>query len=419
MPHQSHMILVGLGSAGDVHPNIGLGRELQRRGHRVTLVAASVFRELAAQAGLEFFALGNDEQHYAAIRNPDLWHPMKAFPLVARLLMLPTMRPVYEFIAQNYVKGKTVVAAPGTAFGARLASEKLGVPLATLHLQPSLLRSSLEPACYAVPDLLRMLPLWLRRPYYRLIDWLAIDRLLVPETNAFRKELGLPPVHRVFDGWLHSPQLVIGLFPEWFAPRPADWPANFHHTGFPLWDEGEVRPATRDLESFLAAGEPPWVFTAGSVNMHAHKFFQAAVDACRASGQRGILIAKFADQIPSPLPAGVRHFEYVPFSQILPRAAAFTHHGGIGTVAQGLAAGVPQLVMPLAHDQFDNAMRVRRLGCGDFLLPKQFAGETVAAALRTLTKSKSVTANCRQRAAALVQARPLEVICRMLETAGA
>jgi UDP:flavonoid glycosyltransferase YjiC (YdhE family) len=412
---QMKVLLLGLGSAGDVHPNVALGVELKRRGHEVVLVAASVFRDLAAQAGLEFYGLGTDEEHYAIIRNPDLWHPMKAFSFVAEHIILEWMRPVYEFIGRNYEPGRTIVAAPGTAFGARIAQEKLGVPLATLHLQPSLLRSSLDPPCYTIPDIVKPMPVWLRKVYYRAIDWLEIDRLLLKGTNAFRRELGLPAVHRVFDGWLHSTQLVIGLFPYWFAPQPADWPAHFHHTGFPLWDEGDVRRPDPELEKFLSGSDAPYVFTAGSANMHGHRFFHVAVETCVASKRRGILIARYPGQIPSPLPEGVRHFEYIPFSQVLQRAAAFVHHGGIGTTAQSLVAGVPQLVMPLAHDQFDNALRVKRLGTGDFLLPRNFKAGAVAQMLQDLTGSPEIGANCRQRARDLADSRPLETTCALLE----
>ena len=411
-----HYIIIGLGSAGDVHPNVGLGVALRKRGHRVTLVAASVFRDLAAQAGLEFFGLGKDEDHYDAIRNPDLWDPMKAFPLVARLLMLPAIQPIYDFIAQNYVAGETVVAAPATAFGARIAQEKLGVPLASVHLQPSMLRSVLDPPTYMLPDILRPLPKWLRQLYFRAVDRFLIDKLLGPETNAFRAKLSLPPVRSFFGAWLHSPQLVIGLFPDWFAPAPADWPVNFHHAGFPLWDESDVRPPSAELQEFLAAGEPPYVFTAGSAMMHGHEFFDEAVGVCVKTGRRGILIAKYAEQIPPSLPPAVRHFDYVPFSQVLPRAAAFVHHGGIGTTAQAFAAGVPQVATPLAHDQFDNAMRIRKSGCGDFLLPKQFKRDRAAALLERLRTSPQVRAACEARADALRVAQPIVRACDLLES---
>ena len=408
------VIIVGLGSAGDVHPNVGLALALRERGHRVLLIAASVFRPLAERTGLEFVGIGTDEEHYATLRDPDLWHPFRSFPVVARRLIVPSVRPVYETIQKRMEASRTVVAAPGLAFGARIAHEKLGVPLATVHLQPIMLRSAIAPGCFGFPDILRVLPRALRKLYYRAADRYLIDPLLAEETNAFRAELGLPPVRRFFDGWIHSPQLVIGLFPDWFAPPPPDWPPHVALTGFPLWDEGEVWEPSAEMEGFLAAGDAPIVFTAGSAMMHASDFFRVATEVCRMSGRRGLLLTKFPEQLPSLLPAEVRHFDYVPFSALLPRAAAFVHHGGIGTTAQALAAGVPQLVVPAAHDQPDNAVRIRSLGVGDFLTPKSFHTKNVLECLDRLA-APGVQENCRRRAQEIARQKPLESACRLIE----
>ena len=122
--------------------------------------------------------------------------------------------------------------------------------------------------------------------------------------------------------------------------------------------------------------------------------------------------------LPISLPDGVRHFRYVPFSQVLPRAAAFVHHGGIGTIAQGLAGGVPQLVVPLAHDQPDNATRVRGLGVGEMLLPKHYQVKTVLRRLDDLLGSSAIRENCRRRSRDLSADRALERTCELIEGLG-
>ena len=93
------------------------------------------------------------------------------------------------------------------------------------------------------------------------------------------------------------------------------------------------------------------------------------------------------------------HRSYIPLGTLLPRAAALIHHGGIGTTAQGLAAGVPQLVMPMSHDQPDNAARLRHLGVGAALSPPRFTDTRVAQALDRLLRSETVRARCRDLAA--------------------
>jgi len=408
-------IVIALGSAGDVHPNVGLALELRRRGHRVLFLAGSVFRPMAERAGLEFIGLGTDEEYYEAVRDPDLWNPYRAFLVVARRLILRWLRPLYEIIATHAEPGRTVLVAPATAFAARIAQEKLGVPLATVHLQPAMLRSTIDPACYGFPDIIRHLPRPLRELYLRGVDRFLIDPVLAPETNAFRAELGLLPARRLWDRWFHSSQLILGFFPEWFAPPQPDWPPNVHLTGFPLWDESDHRSTPPELEEFLRAGDPPVVFTAGSAMAQGKDFFRVSAEVCRSSGRRGFFLTQFPEQLPQPLPENVRHFSYVPFSAVLPRAAAFVHHGGIGTTAQALAAGVPQLVVPLAHDQPDNAVRVRRLGVGDFLLPKAYQRATVLERLGRLLGSSEVSEACRRRAGDMASGPGLDRACSLIE----
>jgi len=391
---------------------------LRRRGHEARLAAWVGHRAVAQRAGLEFIGLGTEKEYRDALQDPNLWHPYRAFGAMSRRLILPCVRPVYELVARQRAGGADLVAAPATAFGARIAAEKLGLPLATVHLQPSLLRSTHDPPCYGFPDVLGHLPRPLRRPYWRAVDRLLIDRLLAPEVNAFRAELALPPVRRIFDRWVHSPDLVLGLFPEWFAAPQPDWPAHLHLTGFPLFDEGGARKPSAELAEFLDSGEPPLVFTAGSANAQAREFFRVSVEVCRAGGYRGILLTEFAGLLPERLCEGIRHFEYLPFSEVFPRARAVVHHGGIGTVAQALAAGVPQLLVPAAHDQPDNAARVRRLGAGSVLRPSRYRTRTVLARLDYLLRAPGVVESCRQRARDLAGSTALDDACVLLEQLG-
>jgi rhamnosyltransferase subunit B len=407
-------IIIGLGSAGDVHPNVGLALALRKRGHDVLFVAPAVFRSLAQRVGLDFVGLLTEDEYYAAIRDPDLWHPVRSFSVVARRLILPGLRVIYGIIEKNSKPGRTVVAAPGLAFGARIAQEKLGVPLATVHLQPIMLRSAIQPACFGFPDIVGHLPRPLRTFYFRAADRFFIDRLVAEQTNAFRAELGLPPARRLFDRWIHSPQLVIGLFPEWFAPPAPDWPPNVALTGFPLWDERDLRSPSPELEEFLAAGDPPLVFTAGSAMLQAKQFFRVSAEVCRAAGRRGLLLTQFPEQLPVALASGVRHFDYVPFSMVLPRSAALIHHGGIGTTAQAIAAGLPQLVVPTSHDQPDNAVRIRRLGIGDFILPEAYTNARVTEKLDRLMRP-TVKNDCQRRAVDLAGSQSLEKAAGLIE----
>ena len=150
--------------------------------------------------------------------------------------------------------------------------------------------------------------------------------------------------------------------------------------------------------------------------LHGHEFFSEAVAACKRLRQRGVLLTRHPEQLPDRLPDEVLHVEFVPLSWLAPRSAAIVHHAGIGTLAQGLAAGIPHLAMPMSHDQPDNAARLRRLGVGLTLPPKQFRTPRIAAALDELLGSSEVLARCRGLADRFDAGRPWSGLAKRSRT---
>jgi UDP:flavonoid glycosyltransferase YjiC (YdhE family) len=161
------------------------------------------------------------------------------------------------------------------------------------------------------------------------------------------------------------------------------------------------------------------LFTPGTSNRAAANFFRIAVEAASRLGRRCLLLTRFADQVPSALPPSIRHEAYVPFSQLLPRCSAIVHHGGIGTCAQGLAAGIPQLTIPFGFDQPDNATRLWRLGVGRWIVPQAFTGEHAARVLAQLLGDPTVQTACGRRAAAVRELRAIDDTCDLLEEVAA
>lgn len=370
-------LLLPQGSSGDVNPFIGIGRELQSRGHNVTLATGEYFREPVEQAGLQFSPLGTIEQYNRILRNPDLWHPSRGTKVVF------ADPDVYEGIRAGHCLTTEfherhpagVVAAGSLALGARVAKETHpGLKLATLHLQPCMLRSFVDPPVLAGVRF----PTWVPRGVVRGFFWLGdrvVDGHLSTTLSQFRKELGLPDHRRYLQEWIHSPERILGLFPRWFADAP-DWPGHFQQTGFVQEDAAGELPG--DLKDWLDAGPPPVVFTFGSAMVHGAPLFRGAVDACRILGCRGLLLTKYPEQLPEPLPDHVRHERYAPLLDVLRRSALLVHHGGIGTTARAIQAGIPQIIVPLSHDQFDNVQRIERLQAGTSIPRGSFVGRRVA-----------------------------------------
>ena len=392
-----HVVLIAIGSSGDVHPFIGLGLALQRRGHRVTVATNDYFAPLVARTGLGFASLGTVDEYQAALNNPDVWHPARGLRAIVDQGVDELVGRVYDLLVAQLEadeasgSARTVAAGTLLALGARIAQDRLGLPYASVGFAPSVIRSLDAPARLPLLPWLRYAPLSLKAALLWALDTLAADPLLAPPVNSVRVAVGLPPVRGIVRHWWYSPQLNLCLWPAAFGPPQADWPAHSVLTGFPLWDESSDAPLPPGVVDFLnQPGGAPIVFTPGSAMRFGHDFFKVAAGACQRLQRRGLLLTRYPEQLPPALPEGVIHAAYAPFSQLLPHAAALVHHGGIGTTAQALSAGVPQLVMPMAHDQFDNADRVRRLGVGDWLPRRRFTASNVARALLPLLAGTAV-----------------------------
>ena len=410
-----HFILTAFGSYGDVLPMVGLGATMRDRGHRVQVIVNPYFQGVVEGAGLEMLPLGTADEYRELMQHPDLWHPQRGLTLVLTRGAAHYLEEVYSILESQVTPGDTVLAAHGLDMASRIYHEKHAAPLATVHFAPMALMTLYETARYmGVPNMAKW-PRWAKRGMFWAGDKWKIDPLIGPAVNKLRQRHGLPSVSRIFTQYNNSPQLVLGLFPDWFGPMQPDWPAHTAVVGFPLWDPPAATELNAEVDQFLRAGEPPIVFAPGSANVQAHEFFQTAADVCAQLGRRGMLMTKYPDQLPARLPAGVGAFGFVPFSQLLPRAAALVHHGGIGTCGQGLAAALPQVVMPQAYDQLDNGTRLARLGVGAVIPVEKFKLTRVAATLAELLGSDDVRERCRDLASRCDGRSSLDAASDLLE----
>lgn len=399
------VLIVAAGSHGDVLPFVGLGRELQARGHAVQLFAAGVFAPVAAEAGLAFTEVLSAAEYRRFLADRDATDPRKGMHLLAQAV-IGTQRRCLALLERACEPGRTLVVGSSLAWAARLLGELRRVPVATVHLSPSWFRSVHRAPALGPLGPMERAPAFVKRLAWRLMDRHFLDPLFTAPFNTIRAEHGLPPVDHVFDRWMHGADLTLGLFPAWFAPPQPDWPAGLQLAGFPLYDHGDGAALPPAVQRLLDAGEPPVAFTAGTANVSSHAFFSASVRACELSGRRGLLLTQDASQLPPTLPPQVAHVGYVPFKALLPRLAALVHHGGIGTTSQALLAGVPQLLRPMGFDQFDNARHVITLGAGRQLLPRQYTPARVAQALDQLIDAPTMRARCAALARRLAAERP-------------
>lgn len=382
---------------------LGLASVLQTQGHQVTFVTNAYFRPRVEALGLKYVELGTEQEYRALANDPRLWHPYRALPYILRSLVAEGMRPQYQIFCDHFEPERTIGIASCLGIGARIARDKLSMPLVTINLQPSVMWSFQEPP--RIPGW--QMPRWLANFAYRVGERFLVDPIACREINRFRAQLDLPPIRQLLRWW-HSPDLVGCLFPDWFAEVQSDWPRPLVQTSFPLWDFGEQQPLSSEVRSFLDGGSPPIAFTPGSANVFGTSFFREAVKACQLLGRRGILLSEYSEHIPEDLPPECAYFPYVPFAQLLPHCAALVHHGGVGSTAQALQAGIPQLIAALAHDQFDNGDRIRRARLGDWMPSKQFTAGRAARILGRLLASEETHSACAKAVQRIKQHRGLE-----------
>ncbi len=401
-----HVIVTAIGSAGDINPMLMYACELDHRGHEVDFIANGYFEDKVKKAGLNFFALGGADLYLKAVADPELWNPPTAFQAVWRSEKASLQMSVD--LIEKHLRPDTVLVGSTLAFGSRMIQEKHHRRGSTIHLAPSCIISACDPMAMPGLPFFPHLPLPVKHLAMSAIDKFWLDQTCLNDLNQIRKQNGLPPTRSVMRQWMHSSDQVIGAFPDWYAKPQPDWPPNIVLTGFPVYDRPEDQTLTLELEAFLRAGEPPVVFTAGSAMAHAKEHFATAMAAAQKIGLRAILVSAFPEQIPQDLPSTILHIQYAPFSMLFPRALMVQHHGGIGTSIQGLAAGVPQLVTPFAHDQFDNAFRLRRLGVAREL--RNLNHDEWARTLSELKNSKAVELACREAKAQIDKAQSATAI---------
>ena len=416
------VLLPTVGSAGDIHPFLAIGIAMQARGHQVEIMSNPLFADLVRQTGLDFFPVGTVEHCEAVYRSPKLWHPVHGFGVFWRRMARYAIEPVYQRIAhhaQTPAPGsRVVVMATPLMLGARLAQEKLKLPLVTAYTAATMLRSCAHPLTLAHWRVPRWVPRGACALAWRALDKWKLHPMVAADLPPWRARLGLPVLHQsVFGQWIHSPSVGVTLFPEWFAPASHDWPKQVKQAGFPLYDGDISQGLDAALLHFLGQGAPPIVFTPGSAMVRGHGFFEAAVRSCVALGVRGVLLTADTSQLPAALPQSVFHSAYAPFGSLLPRAAALVHHGGVGTTAQGLRAALPQLLTPRGFDQFDNAMRLELLGVSSAVPRQDMHFDSMTPLLRDLLGSARVASACKVAAARLEVNTAINTICDTLEAA--
>lgn len=378
--------ILAAGSRGDVQPYIALGMALKNLGCQVRLATFESYAGLIQQHGLELFPVRGDLSQIVA--GADGQAAMQADnPLKIALSFNQLSKYVYELQADFFAAcagASAIVYHPGAVLGYFIARQRQipGILATPFPMTPTRAYPSL--VFYDAPRFGKMVNLATHKLFEQIM-WStargAARRFLQTQFGRLPEDFGSPFPRQVTARY----PTLIGCSPLVF-PQPDDWSPHIYQSGYWLVPDEPAWTPPPGLLDFLQSGAPPVYVGFGSLSEpnRAAQTTAAVLAALRAVGQRGVLATGWNGlEQPADLPAEIYMLESAPHSWLFPRMATVVHHGGAGTTAAALHAGVPQVVIPHSNDQFAWARRMFELGVAAAPLPrKQLSAQRLAAALQ-------------------------------------
>ena len=354
------------GSRGDVQPYVALGVGLKNVGYQVCMPASEIFRQLICGAGLDFIPIhGFDPQEF--IRTPEIQTAVRQGGQLKILTsLLRKAGPLLEGLFDEYWRtsaGADLLIASSLLFGIPDCAEKRGIPLIQAPIHALLAPTRAFPSAFLAP--------WgahenlLVNPVTHRIIQFAFWSLCRAALNRWRLKMGMSRIDDYFQHMHERNDPTIYGFSPSVLPTPMDWPSNHRVTGYWFLEPASGWQPPRELIQFLKSGPPPVYVGFGSMDIQdSARMTRLVVDALDASGQRGVLASGWGGLQSEALPETIFPIREIPHSWLFPQMAALVHHGGMGTTAAGLRAGIPAVIIPLGGDQPFWADRLQRLGVG-------------------------------------------------------
>jgi sterol 3beta-glucosyltransferase len=361
------ILISTIGTRGDVQPYIALAVGLQRAGHHVKLATAENFASLVASYPIEFIPLPADIQMLMQGQQGQKLVKAGTNPVALTLNMRKMMRSVLtragEILWEASEGADVIISHFMTSFFAHSIAKKRGIRYIHTLLQP-VLESKSAPSAM-IPRLPFNSPLYNRLTGLagRLLLW----KMYEPHVNRLRRELlAMPPLtsNEFYESILREDDILFA-YSQVVAPKPEDWPNNAQITGYWILEESARWTPPDALEAFLEAGEAPVYIGFGSMNSSDPRAVAMTVlEALKRTGQRAIISSGWGGLEADDLPKTVFAVEGAPHEWLFPRMSAIVHHGGAGTTAAALRAGVPSMVVPFLADQPFWGHQVASLGVG-------------------------------------------------------
>jgi rhamnosyltransferase subunit B len=416
----ARIVVTTFGSTGDLNPFIALGLVLRSRGHDVIFAVEANFQEQLSLLGFPVRLLTGDQEKALAPFRQQIFNneqPLTSLKLLMDHYILPTL-PEKVVELREICQQADLLISVAPQFAASIVADLLHLPLVSVILTPSTLPS----ASIAAQPLSIHLPASLQRLSNRFswfVGGLFLRQIVDKPINNLRRTFHVPPRSNLMWTGNLSQRLTALAVSSAFLSRPGDWPESLKMTGFCFWDRPVDWQFSETLKTFFRGDKPVVAVTAGSVAPEERalflSYYQTSIESILACGARALVINAPENIAFSEQRDEVLQLPFVPFSEVFPACAAVIHHGGIGTIAQCLRAGVPSLVVPGGVDQPFNAAQVVQRKAGRWIPRKHYTMRRAEHALKALLTTPDYGKRVREIQAQILQEDGVATLCSAVE----
>ena len=390
------ILLIAMGSRGDVQPILALGHGLKGAGYEVTIGAGINFQNWIESEGFEFAPFQVDVQQMMNSDSGKEWIENSSNSSAREAQNMKRMMTDYGATLSDDLwtmcQNADVLVSGLPVFGSvESIAEKLGKKHINIMLAP------LTPTPIADSTMVPMIP---RRTIFinRLSGYIGqyfVWWIFKDAVNQFRHKLNLKPfTYREFIKRWNNMPLLYGTSPI-LLPRDLNWHKDIYVTGYWYHLMGADWQPPQALSDFLQAGAAPVYIGFGSMsNQNPEATTKLMIDALKQSGQRGIIYTGWAGLKADDLPDDIFLLDGAPHDWLFPRMKAVVHHGGAGTTAAGLWSGVPATVVSHMADQPYWGRRLHELGVGSALIRRhELTSERLANAITEMATDSTMQQN--------------------------
>ena len=384
------------GSRGDVQPCIMLGLSLQQAGFQVLMAAPQNFAGFIRSHDLPFHPLHGDvQQIMSSDTGREFMESGDANPIKSIFAMRKMIGPIAMQMAEDLLDAcrdadALISLAVFATLGKTIAQIR-NIPWRCVEPTPMLPTQDFPAPGFPIQ---KNLGVFLNRFSGFAMLWM-IWQWYRPYVNEFRKRFELPPLNGGdFYRSLNSVPL-LGAYSPNVIPHPRDWSDSVHITGYWFQEYADEWQPPTELVKFLENGDLPVYVGFGSMTGRDPEHYAGIVlEALAKSGERGVIATGWGGMNVMKIPDNVIVIDSAPHGWLFPRMSAVVHHGGAGTTAEGLRAGIPSVIVPFIVDQLFWGKRVEALGAGpEPIRAKELTAEKLAEAIHIATTNPTIKEN--------------------------